>query len=389
MTKKNNNNKNNNKNKNKNKKRKNNDNNNKIPPKKIKIVKINNINNLFNSMRNKPLDNNLIDDVSSSDSSDENDETKEYVEIRKKVNTLQDLIELGKLYDKNKRYNISMKKLHNLIEPLEELEKMIGMQGVKKNIINHLLFYLQDLEKGMNDMLHTVVQGPPGVGKTELGKILAKIYLKMGVLKNDTFKIVKRSDLIAKYLGQTAIKTQNVIDSCKGGVMFIDEAYSLGNAEGRDSFSKECIDTINQNLTEGKSNFLCIIAGYKDSLQKCFFNMNKGLDRRFAIRYTIEGYNGNDLFLIFKKILKSNDWKICEKVNNNFFVKNEKYFKFYGGDMETLFFNCKVVHAKRIFGLPKIHHKIIISDDIKSAFKIFKKNRVVIEEDDSWKDLYI
>ena len=106
----------------------------------------------------------------------------------------------------------------------------------------------------------------------------------MGVIKGNKrniygenkyeFKIVKRSDLIGKYLGHTAAKTQKVIDSCKGGVLFIDEAYSLGNPEGRDSFSKECIDTINQNLTENKANLLCIIAGYKDALDKCFFAYN-------------------------------------------------------------------------------------------------------------------
>merc|ERR1711991_1200935 len=108
-----------------------------------------------------------------------------------------------------------------------------------------------------DDMLHTVITGPPGVGKTELGRILGHIYKGMGVLKKGHLKIVKRSDLIGKYLGHTAAKTQDVIDECSGGVMFIDEAYSLCNKEGRDSFSKECIDTLNQNLTE-RRDFLCI-----------------------------------------------------------------------------------------------------------------------------------
>ena len=178
------------------------------------------------------------------------------------------------------------------------------MKLVKKNIIDHILFYLQKLDTGLNNMLHTVIQGPPGTGKTELAKKISKIYLAMGILKNDTFKIVKRGDLIGKYLGHTSIKTQKVIDSCSGGVMFIDEAYSLGNVEGRDIYSKECIDTINQNLTENKSKFICIIAGYKSDLEDCFFSVNKGLGRRFAIRYTIDGYGGDDLFQIFKKIVK-------------------------------------------------------------------------------------
>ena len=83
----------------------------------------------------------------------------------------------------------------------------------------------------------------------------------MGFLKNNIFKMVKRSDLIGQYLGQTSIKTQKVIDEVIGGVLFIDEAYSLGNSEKRDSYSKECLDTINRNLTENGNKFICIIAG--------------------------------------------------------------------------------------------------------------------------------
>ena len=114
----------------------------------------------------------------------------------------------------------------------------------------------EDLSVAVNAAINLekplLVKGEPGTGKTELGNILGKIYLAVGALKNDVFRVVKRSDLIAGYLGQTAIKTQKVIDQCTGGVLFIDEAYSLGNSEQRDSFSKECIDTLNQNLSEKK-----------------------------------------------------------------------------------------------------------------------------------------
>jgi hypothetical protein len=92
------------------------------------------------------------------------------------------------------------------------------------------------------------------VSKT-LQEIMGKIYSKLGILTNGTFKKVTRSDLIAGYLGQTALKTKDVINEALGGVLFIDEAYSLGNEEGRDSFAKECIDTINQNLSDIILNF--------------------------------------------------------------------------------------------------------------------------------------
>ena len=327
-----------------------------------------------------------MDTIDDSESSDEEDEeNKELVFIKDKIKTLDDLIKLGKTYDKTKRYTFDMKKLNKMVPPLEDLNNMIGMNLVKKNIVDHILFFLQKLDTGLNNMLHTVIQGPPGTGKTELAKKLSKIYLAMGILKNDTFKIVKRGDLIGKYLGHTAIKTQKVIDSCAGGVMFIDEAYSLGSGDGRDIYSKECIDTLNQNLTENKNKFICIIAGYKNDLNDCFFSMNKGLDRRFSIRYTIEKYDGKELFEIFKKIVKDNEWKISEKATSKFFETNKDNFPFFGGDMETLFFNCKLVHGRRIFGkdiklkkllqilILKMHIKFLLIIKIKILHQMYGK----------------
>ena len=102
------------------------------------------------------------------------------------------------------------------------------------------------------------------------------------------------------FIPNTAAKTQKVINSANGGVLFIDEVYSLGNSEKRDSFAKECIDTINQNLTENKGKFLCIVAGYKEDIDSCFFSYNQGLERRFPIKYQLDGYDAIELYDIFK-----------------------------------------------------------------------------------------
>jgi SpoVK/Ycf46/Vps4 family AAA+-type ATPase len=255
-------------------------------------------------------------------------------------------------------------------------------------------------------MLHTVIQGPPGVGKTLLGRLLGEIYYNLGVIKGNkdkkkrkkagdsnekfAFKIVKRSDLIGKYLGHTAAKTQQAIDEAEGGVLFIDEAYSLGNPEGRDSFSKECIDTINQNLSENKGKFLCIIAGYKESLDKCFFAYNEGLRRRFSFVYTIEPYIAKELREIFIKMVRDIKWDIVSEtdIGLDFFEKNHSCFKFYGGDMETLLFNCKLEHSKRTFGTAEPKKKFN-REDLDNGFKVFLFNRKDSKGDGTvWKSMY-
>ena len=317
------------------------------------------------------------------------DINKKYTEINTEINTLEDLINLGKSYDKNLDYPIDMIKLNNLVKPLTELNNVIGMSSVKKNIINQIIYNLQDLDANRN-MSHTVITGPPGVGKTMLGLILAKIYYNMGILKKQKsinpitgekedfkFNIIKRSDLIGEYVGHTAIKTQKVIDNSSGGVLFIDEAYSLGNSEKKDIFSKECIDTINQNLTEKKNELICIIAGYKDELEKCFFSYNEGLRRRFVFKYDIEKYNSKELMLIFIKKINDIEW-ICDIEKNDlnkFFSKNKDCFKYYGGDIELLIISCKISHSRRIFGKhPKLRKKLIL-EDIKNGFNLFFENK--------------
>ena len=306
---------------------------------------------------------------------DEKQLDKEMIIINKKINSLDDLIELGKTYDKEKNYNIDLELLNKMIPSLIELNNLIGMKKVKNDIIDHIIFYLQKLDNKNVDMLHTVIEGPPGVGKTELGKILAKIYLTMGILKNNIFKKVSRSDMVAKYLGQTAIKTEELINSCKGGVMFIDEVYSLGSKELKDSFSKEAIDTLNMKLSEMKNEFICIVAGYPREIDECFFSYNIGLNSRFPIRFSIDPYTPNELLKIFKQIVENNDWRIDDSITSIFFKKNYDEFKYYGRDMELLFTKCKRSHSKRIFNELNAERKVITLSDLNVAFKSFLLNK--------------
>ena len=181
------------------------------------------------------------------------------------------------------------------------------------------------------------------------------------------------------------MKTQEVIDSANGGVLLIDEAYSLGNEDKKDSFAKECIDTINQNLTEGKADFICIIAGYKEDLEKSFFGFNSGLERRFPYRFTIEDYTAEDLCKIYQTILARSGWKINqedEKKIVEFFRKERGSFKFNGGDLENFVHFSKLAFAKnKIFNVGDLD-RVIQMDDVLGAFELFgeNKNRIGKEE---------
>lgn len=321
---------------------------------------------------------------------DFNNEDLELVTFDKEINTLNDLIELGKKYDKSKRYEFNMRKLNKMIPAMERINNFIGMSNIKDHLVDHILFYLQSESFKVidKDIMHTVITGPPGVGKTEFAKALGQLYLSMGVLKNNKFVKVTRSDLVAKYLGQTAIKTRDKIRSCRGGVMFIDEVYSLGNRELRDSFSKEAIDTLNEHLTEMKEEFICIVAGYKDEVNDCFFAFNKGLESRFPIRFDITGYDYTELFQIFKQKVIDSKWKLSDDITDIFFKDRMKDFKFYGRDMENLLTQVKRCHSRRVFTKKSDEKTLIILKDLENGLNMFLSFNKK-EESDNHLSMYI
>ncbi len=160
--------------------------------------------------------------------------------------------------------------------------------------------------------------------------------------------------------------------------MFIDEAYSLGSStEKSDSFSKECLDTLMQNLSEHAGKFVVIIAGYATELDKLFFASNLGLRRRFPFCYTIDNYNDKELSLILQKKVNDYMWKFDNNLNfetiNKFIKSNYKKFTHFAGDIETLIFHIKIAHGYRIFGLDPLLRKIITYDDLTNGFYDFIK----------------
>ena len=320
---------------------------------------------------------------------------KQKVYINQHIGDISDLLKLIDSYpdDKTIEYNIDIHCLHKIKEPLTELNSMIGMKNIKENIVDQILFYIQKLhlvdietanvnvnvnatKKVSNDFMHTVIYGSPGTGKTEIAKIMGSIFAKMGVLSKGTFKKVTRSDLIAGYLGQTAIKTKDAIKESLGGVLFIDEAYSLGNTEKKDTFSKECIDTLCEALSDNKDNLMVIIAGYEADLNDCFFNYNQGLHSRFTWRFKIDDYTASDLYNIFLKKINDSGWSLSSDklIDVKWFEKNKSSFPFYGRDIETLFAKTKIAHSRRVFCLDASVKKQLTLEDINKGLEIYLNN---------------
>jgi SpoVK/Ycf46/Vps4 family AAA+-type ATPase len=302
---------------------------------------------------------------------------KEKVIINKEINTLNDLITLASYFPgiSNAEYNINLQQLQKIKEPLIELNNLIGLNDLKNDILDQILFYIQNfhLKNGI-DYMHIVLNGPPGTGKTEVAKIIGKIFSQLGILKKKIFKKVVRSDLIAGYLGQTAIKTAKVIEAALGGVLFIDEAYALGNSEKRDSFAKECIDTLCEALSDHKNELIVIVAGYEDELDKCFFSFNPGLKSRFPWVFKTDKYSAQNLKDIFIKKVNDINWSLDDDIEIKFFEDNIKSFPHYGRDMEILLFKTKIVHGRRVF-CKADHLKTKLNlTDLQKGFELFKKH---------------
>lgn len=297
-----------------------------------------------------------------------------------KIKSLKDLILLSDFYkssnfDKSKHTNIPFYTIYKLKGPINKLLGMIGLENLKSQILSLIVYYLQQFEEENQDMLHTVVYGSPGVGKTKFINILSEVYANLGVLPSRKVTFVKRADLVGQYLGQTAVKTKDVIEKAKGGILVIDEAYSLGDTEQKDSFSRECIDTLNQYLSEEKKDLICVIAGYKEDLERRFFKSNPGLERRFPFKFTITDYTSLQLKEIFLSIVKENNWNINEDaVSEELLEENKHCFQFNGGDMELLFTHTKFIHSMRVFSAKKEDKKCISKEDFEAAIEKFKNS---------------
>lgn len=230
----------------------------------------------------------------------------------------------------------NLKKEKTVDELLDELNSLTGLSSVKEEINQLITIEKNNQERkklGMKAVsggaLHLVFQGSAGTGKTTVARLIGEIYKGLGLLSRGQTEETDYSGLVANYTGQTADKTNSVIKKALGGVLFIDEAYTLADTS-RGGFGQEAIDTLLKAMEDNRDDFMVIVAGYPEPMQR-FIDSNEGLNSRFKTKITFEDYSPEEMIEIFKNSLKRSDLVIdeaTEKVALKYFQKkiNEKNF---------------------------------------------------------------
>lgn len=205
-----------------------------------------------------------------------------------------------------------------LEELLAQLDSLCGLEKVKadvKSLINLVKVRSMRREAGLPVppmSLHLVFLGNPGTGKTTVARLLAQIYHVIGVLPKGQLVEVDRSGLVAGFVGQTALKTQEVVQKAMGGVLFIDEAYALVNQENGNDFGREAIEVLLKNMEDHRDELIVIVAGYAGLMEK-FIHSNPGLESRFNKYLYFEDYNASQLYDIFSSICKKNGYTLSQE----------------------------------------------------------------------------
>ena len=198
-------------------------------------------------------------------------------------------------------------------ECLKKLDGLVGLGAVKKEIANLAAFLNLQIRRGESNTFqgkHYVFTGNPGTGKTTVARIMADVFKTLGILTRGQLVEADRSKLVAGYSGQTAIKTNQLIDTALGGVLFIDEAYTLKSNDG-DSFGSEAIDTLLKRLEDDRGKFICIVAGYTDQMHD-FIDSNPGLKSRFTQTIHFDDYTPDELTQIFLNLAAAKNFTISE-----------------------------------------------------------------------------
>jgi len=249
-----------------------------------------------------------------------------------------------------------------LEDALNELSSLEGLETVKQQV-SDMADEIKVSQLRRNEGLpvpdmsrHMVFTGNPGTGKTTVARIIGKIYNSLGLLSSGHLVEVDRSDMVAGYVGQTALKTREVINKAIGGVLFIDEAYAL-KGDGND-FGQEAIDTLNKMMEDYRNDLVVIVAGYSNEM-KPFIDSNPGLRSRFRTFINFPDYSGRELYNIFLGLLEKNKYYVSDEAGTVIYkyLTNKKLNNFNGNarDVRNLFENIVKLQSRRIACMDNPH----------------------------------
>ena len=251
----------------------------------------------------------------------------------------------------------------------DKFSSFIGLSKLKQTV--NEIYAILTINKKRQEMglattkqvLHMLFKGNPGTGKTSVARQLAKIYYDMEVLSKGHFIEAERADLVGEYIGQTAQKTRNIIQKSMGGILFIDEAYSLARG-GEKDFGKEAIDTLVKHMEDKQNDFVLILAGYPNEMEY-FLKLNPGLTSRFPFIIDFDDYNINQLIEIAKQMATEREYQLTKEAE----WKMRSYLYKQQADTVTNFSNARCVrnvieYAIRMQAVRLIHQENHSTDDL-------------------------
>lgn len=285
--------------------------------------------------------------------------------------------------DKNTFYKIS----EAYADPYAELDKLIGLGSVKsevRSMVNYIKVQEARKKQGLatkDVAYHMVFTGNPGTGKTTVARIMASIFKDLGVLKRGHTVETDRSGLVGEYVGQTGPKTNKAVDAAIGGVLFVDEAYTL-NSTGN-SYGQEAIATLLKRMEDDRDSLVVIIAGYTGEMNE-LLEMNPGLKSRFNRYIDFPDYSSDDLCAIFNSFAKSGGYvldagaqNVLNQRMNNAVAHRDKYFG-NGRYARNVFERVIIIQADRLDkeggadNMTKQKLQTITAADLQEAFNVVK-----------------
>lgn len=282
-----------------------------------------------------------------------------------------------------------------LVDVLDELHELIGLDNIKtavQELANFLKVQKLREEQGLkavNNSLHSVFMGPPGTGKTTVARLVSRVYKHLGYLEKGHLIETDRSGLVAGYVGQTALKVEEVVNTSLNGVLFVDEAYAL-NKDAKKDFGNEAIEILLKKMEDHRKELVVIVAGYPDEM-KDFINSNPGLQSRFNRYFNFDHYKPIELLGIFELFCRKNDFVITDDAKEKLHFIFDKFYeqkdKNFGNARvaRNLFEKIIEYQANRIVAITPITSEIlktITEEDIPPVNKTVEKY-LQFQEDDN------